>query len=235
MEDRRISRETKILSSSATMPERGTRSRGGLLSVTSRPRRPPLVSTRISPSSISPQTFLSDLDGQPTRGFLPRHFRNRNVDQLNALVRQLWDKSESLQAELTTAQNPAEIQRITAELQTVKEQAFKILHELNQRRLLASTTSPRRSHIPHTFSEGSAGAVRQHAQAEMIRASRERTIHPAVVESTIARRREMVRLLSENMPSRSAPSRHRFVALFREPFQVPRVAMVIALGAELIR
>jgi hypothetical protein len=214
------------------MPGGGTpRSQGGSRSIPSRSSRLPLVSTRNSPSSILSQAsaFLSDVDGQPSRGFLPRHFRNRNIDELNALVRQLWDKSESLQAELETAETPAERQRITAELQIVNEQAIKVLHELNQRRLLATTRSPRRSRIPHVFPEGSAGAVRQRAQAEMIRAGRERTLHPAVIESTRARRREMVRLLNENTPSRSIRSRRRTAALFLGPFEVPRATMVAPL------
>jgi hypothetical protein len=206
------------------MPGGGTpRPRGGSRSLPSRPSRLPLISTR-----ISPQTSLSDVDSQ-TDG---SHFRNRNVEQLNALVRQLWDKSERLQTELATAQTPAERQRIAADLQLVKEQAFKVLHELNQRRLLTVTTAPRRSHIPHVFPVGSAGAAQQGAQAE-IRASRERTIQPAVLESTHARRREMVQLLDENMASQSAPSRRR-ISLFLEPLQVPRVAMVKLLFAQLI-
>lgn len=211
------------------MPGGGApRSRGGSRSLPSRPPRPPLISTRISPSSISPQTFLSDVDGQ-TDG---SHFRNSNVDELNALVRQLWHESESLQAELATAQTSAERQRIAADLQrVVKEQAFKVLHELNQRRLLAATTAPRRSHIPHVFPVESAGAARQGAQAEMIRASRERTIHPAVFESTRARGKQMPRL---HTPSRSAPSRRRTPPLFLQPFEVPCVPMVKLLFAPLI-
>ena len=201
--------------------------RGGSRASTS--SRPSLASTRNSRSSISSlSAFFSDVDGDYTREFRSRqHFHNHNVAELNALIRQLWDESESRQAELATAQTPAERDRIAAKLQTVKDDAFKVVHELNQRRLLAATSFPRRPHVAHNFPEESAAAVRQTAQAELIRASRERTIHPAVMESTRARRLEMFRLFSENMPPRLPAPEFASAGLLFSEFAVPHAVMVV--------